>query len=47
MLLVVDLHKIRGLYFLTISISHAGAALVPAAQICVCLGEAAAASSTD
>lgn len=42
MLLVVDLHKIRGLYFLAISISQAGAALVPAGQICVSLGEAAA-----
>lgn len=46
-LLVVHRHKIRGLYFPTISISHAGAALVPAAQICVRLGEAAAVSSTD
>lgn len=27
MLLLVDLHKIRGLYFLAISVSHAGAAL--------------------
>ena len=42
MLLIVILHKIRGLYFLAISISHAGVALVAAGQSCVRLGEAAA-----
>lgn len=43
-LLVMDLHRIRGLRFLAMSISHIGTALVPTGQICLCLGEAAAAS---
>lgn len=34
-LLLVDLRKIRGLYFLAISISYVGTALVLAGQICV------------
>lgn len=42
---VVDLHKIRGLYFLAISISYVGTTLMLAGQICVHLGEAAEAAS--
>lgn len=44
-LLVTDLHRIRGLHFLAVSISPVGTALVPTGQICVRLGEAAAAAS--
>lgn len=46
--LVVDLHEVRGLYFLAISISHAGTDCpqIPPGRICARLGEAAAAAAS-